>query len=140
MENEDYVYNYMSENPKIKTASTSFNSENLNASCIGNYLTHRGSTAANSNINKKNFFYGDNLLANSKNQYEKHLSKSYFDALPHDYEISIINASETLAETSIFEADYTIHTNSTASDMSKNLKKIPTSGSLSKDKSCDSSK
>lgn len=65
------------------------------------------------NCNNKNYYsFGDNLLANSKNQIEKHLSKSYFDTLPPEIEISLVNASETLAETSIFEADYTFNTNS----------------------------
>ena len=145
MANEDYVYNFMSEHQGIKTASTSFNSEHLNSTDASNdnYLAHHVALTAtaivatnnnNNNNNRKSFFYGDNLLANSKNQFEKHLSKSYFDALPHDYEISINNASETLAETSIFEADYTVHTNSMASDVSKNFKKITSSSkSFSKD-------
>ena len=147
MANEDYVYNFTSGHQGIKTASTSFNSEhNLNSTdvSIENYLSHPVAFPTNTNNNsnnynfnnRKNFFYGDNLLANSKNQFEKHLRKSYFDALPHDYEISIRNASETLAETSIFEADYTIHTNSMGSEMSKNFKKFTSSSkSFSKDDS-----
>jgi hypothetical protein len=138
MANEDYVYNFASEHQDIKTASTSFNSEHhLNSTdvSIENYLSHPIAFSANNtnnnNANRKSYFYGDNLLANSKNQYEKHLSKSYFDALPHDYEISIRNASETLAETSIFEADYTVHTNSFGSEMSKNFKKFTASSSRS---------
>jgi hypothetical protein len=140
MANEDYVYN-MSENQGSKTACTSFtehlNSTEASISTNDNYLFNADPhiNTSNFNNNKKSFFYGDNLLANSKNQYEKNLSKSYFDALPPDYEISIINASETLAETSIFEADYTIQTNSTLSEIAKNLNKMSDSFSVDYNKS-----
>lgn len=79
--------------------------------------------------------YGDNLLSNSQNQIEKKIYKSYFDALPPEYEITLNGENTTFLESE--DCFYTSNSSSSLAESNSIITSCAEYNKIIKDSSKD---